>query len=702
MTTWDRIRRASQKQMFNKHKRILWLLNHRTLMPFEAPLIRRLGFEIFIPKIIPKTGFRSGDVDYGYDTSLSLPPRVLERLNEFNFYEESWPSDIVVIINRYFGAAFIVAHLRQASEAIDNFEGQIVFRAFGLENGNCYTRALAHLYGPMIHRKIEGIKHRFWFGEGYDNLHECESSLFGERALFLPIGVPKIFFTNAKQWRGKVKKILFVCPNAVTNLYYSGIYKKFKENFGDLPHVIVGAQDVPVADPHVVGFVSDDELHRLYLDCALLYYPSIEVRHVHYSPIEAAINGMPVIFFAGSLLDRLSRGSTKGRVNSIAEARELVERILAGDRPLIDEIKADQQEIAYHFSDAYCEPTWRRQMQNSGFFAAMQRTSKWQIAWIELLRSLLKPVAHGRLKINPHRRALTLMSTTLTPTEAKEKYGSSLFDGVSFKDVGFPPFVDLVDGISADEGWGRWSNGKTITIVLKHVLHGEFRLYVYGVAFGKNAEVPVPVRIGTQTRMMQLASSLEKSSGVWLHFNLKKPANVILITIPYPTVPEVDTRSLGVGLVKIAASPIGLSLEDAKRALGTTLTDGLDFRSSEFPAFVDSIQGLSDPEPWGRWSDGKTVMLELKHTLQGAFALILRAAAYGSNIGAPIAVRIGEQTRTMYLTAQASEPVVIEFDLKVPAKVIEIDVPYPTSPPQDPRKIGIGFYEMAVLARDAG
>lgn len=667
-------------------------------MPFEAPVIQRLGFEIFIPKIIPKEGFRSGGVDYAYDSSLSLPARVLKRLNEFNFYENSWPDDIITIVNRYFGAAFIFAHLRQATEAIDNFEGQIVFRAFGLENENSYTRALAHLYGPMIHRKIEGIKHRFWFGEGYDNLHECENPIFGERALFLPIGVPKSFFANAKQWRGTLKKILFVCPNAVTNLYYSGIYQKFKQDLGDLPHVIVGAQDVPVPDPNVVGFVSDDELHRLYLDCALLYYPSIEVRHVHYSPIEAAINGMPVVFFSGSLLDRLSRGTTKGRVDSVGEARNIIQRILADDKQLIGEIKTDQQEIAYHFSDAYCEPMWKKQMEERGFLAAMQSKSKVQIALIEIWRSLLRPIAHGRLKINPHRRALTPIRATLTPAEAKAKYGSSLFDGISFKEVGFPPVVDFVDGISANEEWGRWSNSKTITIVLKHLLQGRFRLYLHGVAYGGNIGVPIPVRIGSQTRMVRLASGLEESRGHWLHFDLAHPANIIEITVPHPELPKMDTRTVGVGLVGIgAAPPVSLSLDEARESLGSTLADGLNFSEPELPEFIDSIQGLCECEPWGRWSGADTVAFELKHTLQGAFNLVLRAAGFGPNVGVPIKVRIGGQTRTMQLEGESRTAVTLEFNLATPSNVIEIDVPHPTPPPQDSRKVGIGFYEMHVV-----
>ena len=53
----------------------------------------------------------------------------------------------------------------------------------------------------------------------------------------------------------------------------------------------MGAQDVPVDDPKVLGFVSDEEMIRLYRECAVLYYHSTETRRVHYPPIEAAING---------------------------------------------------------------------------------------------------------------------------------------------------------------------------------------------------------------------------------------------------------------------------------------------------------------------------------------------------------------------------------------------------------------------------
>lgn len=670
-------------------------------MPYEASLIQRLGFEIYVPKVIPKSNFRSGAVEFGYDSSLSIPRSVLRQLNRFNFYEEVWPSRIVTLVNRYFGTAFVIPHARQVAEAVDKFEGQIVFRAFGLDNSQSYKKVLDLLYGPLVLRKIKAIKDRFWFGEGYDNLHECDDPIFAERALFLPIGVPEDFFSTAGQWTGSERKILFVCPYVVSNPYYAEIYQRFKRDFGHFPHVIVGAQDVPVSDPHVLGFVSDDELKRLYLSCAVLYYPSTELRHVHYSPIEAAINGMPIVFFESSLLARLSRGTTKGRVSSVGEAQQVIERILADDAELIAQIRKDQREIAFHFSDEYCRETWTKELQDRGFMHALQQEAPSSTILREVKRTLLTPFAHGRTSVDPHARSVRPAAVALSADEAKQKLGGSLYDGIDFREPEFPNFVDYISGVSGAEAWGRWSNGETALIVLKHNLVGEFRVLLRGVGFLKNADTPVPVRIGNQVRSVQLPVSIDEAKGAWLHFSLKVPANVIEITVPYPTRPEMDGRTIGVGMIALqAAPPVSLSAAEASTAFGASLKDGIDFSSPAFPAFIDSTQGLSVAESWGRWSSGEKVVFELLHTLQGRFKLLLRAVGYGRNAIARISVRIGSETKTFRLPRRLSSDaeVSIEFDLQTASNVIEFTVPYPTLPPNDDRAVGIGFYRMRYQA----
>jgi hypothetical protein len=53
-------------------RRILWIVNHKTLMSGEVPLLRSLGFEVFVPKILPAhdRNLRSAGVTYDYDAAL--------------------------------------------------------------------------------------------------------------------------------------------------------------------------------------------------------------------------------------------------------------------------------------------------------------------------------------------------------------------------------------------------------------------------------------------------------------------------------------------------------------------------------------------------------------------------------------------------------------------------------------------------------
>lgn len=492
--------------MFKKHKRILWLLNHRTLMPFEVRLLMKLGYEVFVPKIIPAKGFRSGIVDRSFDSSLSIPTQALKRLNEFDFYSAAWSSEIAAITNRYFEVAFSIPHGAQFAEVVEHFEGQIVLRAFGHDASRSYDWVLENLYSPMLMKKLEVIRDRFWFSQGYANLIDCENQLFRDRALYLPIGVPDYLFLHANKWRHEERRILFVCPNAITDSYYFESYQAFKREFGDLPHWVVGAQDVPVDDPNVLGFISDEKLLELYLTCSALYYPSREPRHVHYSPIEAAINGMPVVFFSGSLLARMSQKVTHGRVTTTEEARVLLMRILADDMKLIADIKRDQQELAFHFTETYCLDVWKREMSRCGFDAATQKRAEINVFATEMRRSVLKPWANGRTRVRPFAHAgRLLIRDTLSLSEAKQLGLATLEDGIDFSEYEYPKSVYLVDGLSGPERWGRWSIGKRIVIVLKHRLEGRTRLYLRLCTFGPNGGKICLVKLGKELRQIVLS-----------------------------------------------------------------------------------------------------------------------------------------------------------------------------------------------------
>lgn len=542
--------------MKNKHKRILWLLNHKTLMPYEVKLMIELGYEVFTPKVIPQVAaFRSGAIDFGYDTSLSIPKRVLDRLNSFNFYEEEWPADVVTYVNRYFGAVFIIPYGKQVPEAVRKFEGQVVFRAFGLDNSQTYHNVLQLLYGERILNEIAALGERFWFAGGYDQLVEVEPLLFSEREVFLPLGVPESFWRTADTYVGRDKHILFVCPNAVTNPYYAAVYRKFKEEFGDLPHVIFGAQDVPVDDPHMLGFVSDEELARLYRDSAVIYYHSNELRHVHYSPIEAAINGMPVIYYADSLLGRMTPEIELGRCQSQEEARAAVERILGGDEEYIAAVCKQQRALAYKFSHEYCKATWITNLRERGLAAALDGEQAAASYWRELKRELFKPVAHGLSTLPARKRAPKPPRGLVTTAETDEANLATMAQGIDFTESKYPAFVEDITGVSFPEATGRWTEGEVVLISVTYPLPRRFRLEIVGGAYGDNVNAPVTVRIGRTKRVFRFEGGADTQQRITLDFATLRRGSLIEIRVPHPTIPPNDNRMVGLMLSHIRVLP---------------------------------------------------------------------------------------------------------------------------------------------------
>jgi hypothetical protein len=572
--------------MHRKSRRILWLLNHKTLMPYEVPLMMELGFEVFVPKKVPKTNFRSAAVSFDYDKSLTIPKKALDRLNDFDFYLTDWPPDIIRLVNRYFGVVFVIPYGKQVIEAIKRFEGEIVFRAFGLDNKRTYNDVLTDMHGRGFIHRLKSVKDRFWFGEGYDQLQEVETSLFKEKSLFLPIGIPNSFFRNEGKWRGGRKEILFVAPNAVTDPYYSQVYKDFKRDFGDLPHVIVGHQDTPVDDPHMAGFVTDEELQNLYLDCAAFYYHSREPRHVHYSPVEAAINGIPIVYFEDSLLGRMCPGSVKGRIASVGQAREVLQRILSGDTAFIADIREDQRDVAYHFSDAYCRPVWSENLEKSGFLANLAKQNPVQTICRELLRSAAQLV--GRTLDN---------SKTYYPHPsseiAKKITGSSVEDGIDFTKEEYPGSVIDVQGLSEAEPWGRWSDAERVVISLNHMLGEEFVLDVAAVGHDRNVGADIKVKIGGVTRRARFGADMNDPQTVSLPFRLRKPVSIIEFTVPYPVQPENDNRLIGLGLVHLNVRPLK-AVSEAAQEVHSLMANSTE---KERKTFIEAgIAAASAPE----------------------------------------------------------------------------------------------------------
>lgn len=355
-----------------KIKRILWLLNHETLSKFELPLIKDLGFEIFTPKVLPKEILQvSGSVNYEYDKTLSIPREKLDLLNKFDFYKnDSMPFYIENILNSYFNTAIVMFDFNAIRSLVYHFKGNIFARAFGISDQKfTYTNITQQLFDDSFFYKLEQIKDRFWFSQCYENISKVESGIYKEKAVFMPLGLPPEFYNIEDQWSGEDEKLLFFCTRINYNQESKNIYNKFKDDFKDFDFYVAGNQPVPVEDERVLGFMEREELNELYRKCRVMYYHSINPRHLHYHPLEAMIAGMPVIYMEGSLLDVLGGARQTGRSKNIKEAREKVGKVLSGDKQFITDILIDQKEILYKFSYEYNLDKW-----NSNFLPLVRES----------------------------------------------------------------------------------------------------------------------------------------------------------------------------------------------------------------------------------------------------------------------------------------------------------------------------------------
>lgn len=395
-----------------KKKRVLWLINHTTLREFEVPLLLSLGYEVYTPKLVPAFILEwSGSIDYQYDSSLSIPQSVLDRLNQHNFYQDTLNSEVAALINQYFDAAICIFNNHLLKEIVKRFEGNILLRAFGIDKETSYSNIMGHFYNRDIIKRIHLLGKRFWFSQAYANLVDIEPWFLKSRCATHPIGLPQPFYKHENTWNGKVKKILFFCSR-ISHEYYAKIYRQFKQNFGDMPHVIAGNQTEPVADKHVVGFQTRETIETWFRDFAVMFYHSEEPRHLHYHPLEAMIFGMPIVYMRGGMLEILGGKEQDGACATYAEAKEKIRRILDGDEVLINKIRKQQLHILEHFAHDRVKQAWEQNFTQSIMRAApipeikpaklkiavLALANKNNPATLELAKNIAKSILKGSIE----------------------------------------------------------------------------------------------------------------------------------------------------------------------------------------------------------------------------------------------------------------------------------------------------------------
>lgn len=399
-----RVTRSSPARRRSKNpRRVLWILNHTTLMEWEVPMLLAEGFEVFVPKVLPVgPNGRTATVTDAYDSSLTIPADDLAYLNTVNFYDAALSRRTAETINRHFDVAIAASIYPGLYYLLRCFSGTIFMRAFGHGGDFDYESATATIpfaeidrssYTPpstwpgrvfamvrnrlpiedrpvfrnVVMTEMTRVRDRLYLAAAYEQIIDHERPFLSRRSVFMPLALPDSLLNSGDAWTGGEDRVLFVCPNIDQIDYYRRIYLRFREELGGFPYWVAGRQDLhgvatplTTEDPSILGYIPRERLDELLRRCFCMFYHSQEPRHLHYHPLEAIAIGQPLVFMAGGLLEALGGADQPGLCRTYEEARAKIGRLRAGDRALQDAILAAQRAILAHFEPERCARAWRK------------------------------------------------------------------------------------------------------------------------------------------------------------------------------------------------------------------------------------------------------------------------------------------------------------------------------------------------------
>jgi phosphoglycerol transferase len=116
---------------------------------------------------------------------------------------------------------------------------------------------------------------------------------------------------------------------------------------------------------------------------------------------------------------------------------------------------------------------------------------------------------------------------------------------------------------------------------------------------------------------------------------------------------------------------------------------------------IAGAEGLSQAERWGRWSDGRQVVLHLQQPLPRRCTIVLTANAFRINTTLPFRLRAGRASASFRLGA-APRQVALSLVTSGSEREVSIEVPHPQSPSEvdgspDKRKLGIALLKIAIV-----
>lgn len=347
-TTQTTTHNVASSHVYKKIKNIAYFISHSGLFESEVVVLKKLGYHLYIP--ISKTSIEQ---DITNIRNIKLLDKELDVLDMYNPLCEEEPSDEVIhIIKNNFDIIFVsVVNMKLIHKLALQTNKPIIIRIFGRDgNYNYYD------YYEQI-KQYNNV----YFGMAYKEILDLEPKESHHKYLFLPLPMNHYYDSYINTWNGDNNKLMFVCSHIEESPYYMDIYKSFKNNFSNFLYTIYGKHgvfsgsnkvgEIIKNDPTIVPNLSNEEFTQALQNNKVLFYHSIEKRHVHYHPIEATTVGMPVIFMAGSLFDSLTNNSSSGRAVTIEEAKIKIQRIMNNDTAFCKKVVSDNRIIFEKMSD---------------------------------------------------------------------------------------------------------------------------------------------------------------------------------------------------------------------------------------------------------------------------------------------------------------------------------------------------------------
>jgi FkbM family methyltransferase len=348
------------REISSAKKRIFWLGMHKILVRTELVRLRELGYEVFNPKYLSEIVDQSAELDWDGNQQTSLPGDIFNKLASTNFFYTALDAEIYSILNEYFDAVIVTIAPIWLEPIVKGYRGKIIYRVYG----QAHSLTNEFLIRDM-RRFVEGNEN-FIFMPHASEAVLSEENWFRENELVVPYCLTDDIFGHQDSWSRPSAfggEVALTCPN-IANPFFGEHYQFLKKHYDKHFFRFYGVQTSVLNDDAVVGTLPRRELIERWRNVACYIYTYDDPQVCYLPPIEMMVIGVPVLFVAGSLLDKYFAGiNTPARFRTPQEALHLCEQIRNGNEQLIDAILVFQKDVRKRYAPAYVWPIFDRVIQ---------------------------------------------------------------------------------------------------------------------------------------------------------------------------------------------------------------------------------------------------------------------------------------------------------------------------------------------------